>query len=180
MSGTGDITPASSPVPGPGRPRQLPRGSPALQGPKRYAFQPGYRGQLQIGTRGHLTAVLLQAVAPLAAADRHGQRTGVRWASVSSGYPIPSPISDRFAKRTCLLRIHMRWGALKGSFFSSVPEGEWHSLEQRAAMRGEPLANKAGGSQDLGICGAPGYPLFPRRSLSPAQEGQQTDRRAHP
>ena len=49
-SGARDITPASSPVPGPGRPRQLPRGSPALQGPKRYAFQPGYRGQLQIGT----------------------------------------------------------------------------------------------------------------------------------
>lgn len=145
---------------------------PALLGPKRYAFQPGYRRQLQISTRRHLTAVLLQAVAPLAAADQQGQRTGVRWASVSSGYPIPSPISDRFAKRTCLLRIHMGWGALKGSFFSPVPEGGWHSVEQRAAMRGEPLANKAGGSQDLGICGAPGYPRFPRRSLSPTQEGR--------
>lgn len=44
-------------------------------------------------------------------------------------------------------------------------------MEQRA-MWGEPLVNKAGGSQDLGICRAPGYPHFPRPSaLSPAQEG---------
>lgn len=153
-------------------PGNSPRAPPARLGPERYAFQPGCRGQPQIGTRGHLIAVLLQAVAPLAAADRYGQRTGVRWASVSSGYPIPSPISDRFAKRTCLLWIHMGWGALKGSFLSPVLEGGWHSVEQRAVMQGEPLASKAGGSQDLGICGAPGYPCFPRRSsLSPAQDG---------
>ena len=80
---------------------------------------------------------------------------------VSSGYPIPSPISDHFAERTCLLRIHMGGGgALKGSFFSPVPEGGWHSVEQRA-MQDEPLVNKAGGSQDLGICRAPGYPTSP-------------------
>lgn len=39
-------------------------------------------------------------------------------------------------------------------------------------MQGEPLVNKAGGSQDLRICRAPGYPHFPRPSaLSPAREG---------
>lgn len=77
-------------------------------------------GQPQIGTRGHLTAVLLQAVAPLAAVDQYGQRTGcplgqcVQWLS----HPIPHIRS--FAKRTCLLRIHMWGGGREGE--ASYPQ----------------------------------------------------------